>query len=363
MSNLIATENKTLAGMASLEEEARNEERRINRIVLYIDDLDRCPPDKVVQVLQAVHLLGTFSLFVIVVAVDARWVSRALTSHYRDMLGDGVNQHDDGLAIGQATPHDYLEKVFQIPFWIRPMTVDGAGSMLDKLLDEATIGDGERGGGAAARRADDGQAGAGAGSAAGADTGTVGQTSSAAGGGGQHRPGVGADAAKTAVSPPIDLDPDRLRIVGDELKFMQELRPLLGRSPRALKRFVNCYRLIKAGVPTDAQEAFVRGTGADSPFRVVLFLLAVVTGARSLSRPLFTALATRKDGDEPSRPLTTLASVVDSVRRRVDAAEILSLDDWLESHEGGAWKQASTGAFAEWAPDVARYSFRVEPLG
>ncbi len=40
---------------------------RIDRIVLYIDDLDRCPEVKVVEVLQAVHLLLAYPLFVVVV--------------------------------------------------------------------------------------------------------------------------------------------------------------------------------------------------------------------------------------------------------------------------------------------------------
>jgi len=47
------------------------------RIVLYIDDGDRCPPDKVVEVLQAVHMLLAFRLFV---AVDVRWVATSLES-------------------------------------------------------------------------------------------------------------------------------------------------------------------------------------------------------------------------------------------------------------------------------------------
>ncbi|MCU1572328.1 MAG: hypothetical protein JWO93_410, partial [Micrococcaceae bacterium] len=49
-----------------------------NRIVLYIDDLDRCPPERVVDVLEAVHLLLSFELFVVVVAVDTRWLTSAL---------------------------------------------------------------------------------------------------------------------------------------------------------------------------------------------------------------------------------------------------------------------------------------------
>ena len=50
----------------------------IDRIILYIDDLDRCPEDKVFAVLQAVHLLLTFPLFVVVVGVDPRWLLHSL---------------------------------------------------------------------------------------------------------------------------------------------------------------------------------------------------------------------------------------------------------------------------------------------
>ena len=41
----------------------------MQRIVLYVDDLDRCPSDRVVELLEAVHLLLAFALFVVVVGV------------------------------------------------------------------------------------------------------------------------------------------------------------------------------------------------------------------------------------------------------------------------------------------------------
>ncbi len=44
------------------------------RIVIYIDDLDRCSETKVYEVLQAIHLLLAFDLFVVVVGVDVGWV-------------------------------------------------------------------------------------------------------------------------------------------------------------------------------------------------------------------------------------------------------------------------------------------------
>ncbi len=55
---------------------------KVDRIVLYIDDLDRCDARQVVDVLQAVHLLLAFPLFVVVVGVDPRWLLRSLRLHY-----------------------------------------------------------------------------------------------------------------------------------------------------------------------------------------------------------------------------------------------------------------------------------------
>ena len=91
LSYYIGEENKRLQSLSSIDEEMGDEECRINRIVLYIDDLDRCPSEKVIQVLQAVHLLLAFPLFVAVVAVDARWVSGALQEQYGRLLGGGKN--------------------------------------------------------------------------------------------------------------------------------------------------------------------------------------------------------------------------------------------------------------------------------
>src|SRR5262249_31727599 len=63
------------------------EAMRFRRIVLYIDDLDRCEPEKVVEVLQAVNMLLSFQLFVVLVAVDARWLSRSLEMQYPGFFG------------------------------------------------------------------------------------------------------------------------------------------------------------------------------------------------------------------------------------------------------------------------------------
>jgi predicted nucleic acid-binding Zn-ribbon protein len=63
---------------------------KIDRIVLHIDDLDRCPAGRVVEILQAVHLLLAFPLFIVVVAIDARWAKSSLW-HHMARLEEGNN--------------------------------------------------------------------------------------------------------------------------------------------------------------------------------------------------------------------------------------------------------------------------------
>ena len=97
------------------------------RIILYIDDLDRCPPTRVVEVLQAVHLLLAFPLFVAVVGVDPRWLLRSLERHYRQVLSASDNDRAADDVLTATTPHDYLEKIFQVPFALRRMDRAGYG--------------------------------------------------------------------------------------------------------------------------------------------------------------------------------------------------------------------------------------------
>ena len=86
--------------------------------MLYIDDLDRCSAKDVVKVLQAVNLLLTFKLFVVVIGVDGRWLEASLSSHYDRLL---------------RSPVEYLEKIIQLPFVLRPMSPDAYVAMVGDL--------------------------------------------------------------------------------------------------------------------------------------------------------------------------------------------------------------------------------------
>ena len=140
--SILDNNRRLLAGKVSPEEAGVDDVP--NRIVLYIDDLDRCPPAKVVEVLEAVHLLLAFELFVVVVAVDSRWLTSALI----DRL---VALQPRPAEPDQPTTHDYLEKIFQLPFWVQPLASDGRKALVHGLLrrsvrvpDQALPGPGQR---------------------------------------------------------------------------------------------------------------------------------------------------------------------------------------------------------------------------
>src|ERR1043165_1048765 len=75
-------------------------------------------------------LLG-YPLFVVVVGVDPRWLLHSLSSTY------GAFQNSDNVDtpdVWRTTPQNYLEKIFQIPFSLRPMTDTGYSRLVSKLL-------------------------------------------------------------------------------------------------------------------------------------------------------------------------------------------------------------------------------------
>lgn len=97
------------------------------RVILYIDDLDRCPPLRVVEVLEAVQLLLKTNLFIVVLAIDVRFITRALETVYKGIL----------TRRGSPSGLDYIEKIIQIPYRIQPIEEKAVGNYLEKQMKVA----------------------------------------------------------------------------------------------------------------------------------------------------------------------------------------------------------------------------------
>lgn len=284
----------------------------INRIVLYIDDLDRCDAERVVQVLQAVHLLLAFPLFVVVVAVDSRWLAEALEQHYPALAGaDGGANH--------ATPADYLEKIFQVPFWVDPLADEGRRAMLRGLLQDSVQGD-------TYYEGDD--------------------------------PGLPADplefqqAERNLVSEmfsgrgAVRHKIEALTMTSLDLHMLEELAPLVGTTPRSIKRFVNVFQLLCVlPVPDDQAGAIYR--------QRVALLLALAEGLPALDAAIQERIRTN--------PEEVLRDAVEAVASRVPPAEMARYEGWQSQQLINTTPMAPLKDLAEIARRVRRFTFQKAP--
>lgn len=225
----------------------------VERIILYIDDLDRCPPPRVVEVLQAVHVMLSLPLFVVVVGVDSRWLLDSLAAYYRQQFPAEV------VPVDKLKPQQYLEKIFQISLTLMPMTHETYGTLVGSIVEGHPDGSGGGGGPGAPRLESSGPEAAGADAAA------------------SPRPVREAEAR-------VDLTPRSMWIEPAELDHLKQLRDLIA-SPRAAKRFINLYRMIRAMLDDEGLDRLITGG-----YRLTQVCLGVVIGSPTLGADLFEAI-------------------------------------------------------------------------
>ena len=291
----------------------------LERIVVYIDDLDRCPPRRVVQVLEAVHLMLALDLFVVVVAVDARWLIRSLEYHHRELFASQRNDSPGAEPPDLASPVDYLDKIFQVPYALLPLEPGAAATYLRALLPEPAST-------AIPAPADSTAAGSETGlrdppdlvTPLTAEAGTPGTTASPLH---DHPSNQHDDASpgylagdplgqlhsfppRQAESSIPDLRPQGLQLTRAEIEFMASLGALLP-TPRAAKRMVNLYRLVRISIPETELPAFTAPVPG-SPYQVTQILLALLTGHPAAAAAIFSKLIT---APQPADILTMLSDL------------------------------------------------------
>ncbi len=320
----------------------------VQRIVLYIDDLDRCPPQRVVEVLEAVHLLLAFPLFVVVVGVDIRWVSQALLTRYPGQLG-----REDSI----ASPTDYLEKVFQIPFWLPDMSPDSGRRLLALAIDPAGQGDAPPK----------------------PPTQVTPPTEAVKPPATPSEPTAGttAPSAPAETTPAVETPPpeviaaaeartaaEALNLGGEERERILDMATAVGISPRRTVRFANLYRLLKATLSSAERRDFVLDDGKAGTYRGAVILLALSTGAPEATRTLIDRLIAAKE-DEPLTLEALFAPMDTPVPAKeahaFQAARALIEKPVKQQPEGQPANGQETAAIIEslrhWAPRVKRFTF------
>lgn len=313
-----------------------------DRIVIYIDDLDRCTPAQVYAVLQAIHLLLAFKLFVVVVGVDVAWVEEALVHELRPNLNDTPPSNNQRKSeIDERTlAVRYLEKIFQLPFWLLPLSAEGdSGGSYGRFV-RALLSPGDE------PETPESQS-TGENTSAG-----NGRTDAAISSGAKRDPQAGptGDAARpvkrsteqeneTALAEAIET----VRLTDAEIDFLAsaEIGGLSRREPRTVKRFINTYRIVRAGLGDADRARFLGENGVPPEYGVAAVMIAVETGQPlDVAESVFHRMK-EADGDTP---------VGENLPPQVGAA----LKAAQRTRNGAEITHASC---LHWAKAARRYSF------
>jgi len=105
-------------------------------IVLFIDDLDRCSPQKVAEVTVGINLFlaGEFPDCIFVFGMDAEMVAAALEKAHSDVIGK-LPSYATGIPIGWR----FMDKFVQLPFVIPPPEKEDLETYIQSLLQEEAV--------------------------------------------------------------------------------------------------------------------------------------------------------------------------------------------------------------------------------
>ncbi|NRI64837.1 hypothetical protein FEZ60_04680 [Rhodococcus sp. MS16] len=237
---------------AFLEHAAKDEKEdttALYRIVLYIDDLDRCDPETVVNVLDAVHLLLALPLFSVVVGVDPRWLASSLRARHSELLGGNV----------ATTAADYLEKIFHLTYTLPPMNSQGSAALLRSSVNFVERKVGIFPYDPFVSFSSDSSISVTDSVAATEDARVFIQADSG---------GSGIDFSAGVVNSMVE----GLTLTDADLEVLDGIAPLVATSPRRAKRFMSTYLVIRARVLSDSYCRSQFNRGEDGPDSLALLV-------------------------------------------------------------------------------------------
>lgn len=117
--------HKTLQGLL---EEIHNQEGK-PRLVLLIDDLDRCEPDQIISLLDSVKLFLDLQHVFVILAVDREVVHRGIQVRYSKFSFAAGREETVG--------YEYLEKMVQLPIELFPLSPIQVNALAESVFPDA----------------------------------------------------------------------------------------------------------------------------------------------------------------------------------------------------------------------------------
>jgi KAP family P-loop domain len=295
------------------------------RVVVFIDDLDRCSDEKVLETLQAINLLLTASGCYVFLGIDTQMIAQAVTRKYE------LAQHDS------ARAESYLRKIIQLSFQLPATEYDQRLTLLAQLfshqarLEYATL----------VGRAWSSSVRPAFVASAAPSPGRVGAP-----------PGVHAWSSR-GVSKPAVFEIADVEDTVEELDAFARLRDVVPDNPRELKRLANLHRLVKILVqrpeapPTATAQrllvawvvfCFLHGEVAEKLLREARAAKAVV----EVHEPELDALIQQLNRDRTGDPVPVLTTA--QVAPGTPLAEAAAISAHVQERTAGAVRSADSGA-------------------
>jgi hypothetical protein len=301
----------------------------LRRLIVYVDDLDRCDPDCIVETLDAIRLVMDRPHVIVVVAMDHRIALKAVAEHYQALADEERSS--------EAIARDYVGKIIQLPIRLQDPSPQSISQFVSKRLFAATesVAPQSKRQGVPPQR----PAGGPPEKASSTDPGRPTQ---------EQASSTDQGTVRNAVPPPVSII-DRRRV--EQMKhdtperdlFVELANVLSIDNPRQLTRLANSYRLLKA-ISFDAGDALevIGATHSERNHNMMrlLFWQEFLGSLGVQQRAVFRRAALDGDfGDEFESTVGSRAGIAIAERlkanspllRAIQNSENTAIESWIEA--------------------------------
>lgn len=120
----------------------------VTRVVVFVDDLDRCLPGNALDLLESIKLFFDLPGFIFVVGLDEDVVQRAIRARFAEQDEHQPTQESRAAGVALASQRlsrEYVKKIFQVPYSLPAMVPQQLDDLLAAMYKEAALGSAQLG--------------------------------------------------------------------------------------------------------------------------------------------------------------------------------------------------------------------------